>query len=643
VRTLGRFEILDEIGRGGCGIVFRALDPKIGRHVAIKTILPEGALPPGQSTPGGSSPMTTARSSLYQRLLLEAQSAGRLSHPNIVVIHELDEQDGVTFVVMEYVAGRTLGSLMEDGRPGLDVALTILRQTAAALDHAHQHDVVHRDIKPANILVTAENFVKVTDFGIAKVLKSELGLTQTGAAMGTAFYMAPELIAAKPVSPQTDQFALAVIAFEMFTGRRPFGGDSWPSVLHQILSAEPPPISNYRADLSGQVTAVLRRALAKDAAKRYPSCAEFFRDLNAAVLATPLPLPGRIEGVREEARKKRPSWLAPVLAGAGVAAVGGSIAVYVLSRPSVEAPPAETPPILLAENTPRAEPPVPVDSPRPPSVAERKAPTPQERPAPPNRGEPPAPIAVAAPQTSPKSEPPASPPGEPAQTPPVVEIPASVPAAPRPVIEVAPPKPAPAAVPADERAWAEVAGSRSVAALDQFRRDYPASPRAREALERIAQLEWERVRGSNDPRAINDYLARFPASPQAANARERLRALEGAAAIRQTRPLVDAALERYRLAFEHRSIDELRRVWPGLTRQEQSAFQDFFRNARAVSMELRVQGDPEISADSATVRATRSMQMTSERGREPAQSNPVIIRLRRSGAEMVIESVALGK
>jgi hypothetical protein len=158
-----------------------------------------------------------------------------------------------------------------------------------------------------------------------------------------------------------------------------------------------------------------------------------------------------------------------------------------------------------------------------------------------------------------------------------------------------------------------LANSRNAAALEQFRRDFPNSPHAREAADRLAQIEAERTRAAE------------------------------AAQTRQTRQLVDAAIERYRLAFEHRSMDELRRVWPTLTRQEQTSFQDFFRNARAVSMSLRPQGDPEIAGDTATVKLVRSIQMTSERGREPAQENPVVIRLKRSGQEMLIESVTLAK
>jgi hypothetical protein len=213
-------------------------------------------------------------------------------------------------------------------------------------------------------------------------------------------------------------------------------------------------------------------------------------------------------------------------------------------------------------------------------------------------------------------------------------------ATPRSAAETPPPVPAP---PADQRAWIEIANTRSVAALEQFRRDFPNSPYAREAAERIALLEWETVRSSNDPRALGDFLARFPSGPNAAAARDRLRALEAAAQVRDTRKLVDAALERYRQAFERRSIDELRRAWPALTRQEQSSFQEFFRNARSVTFHLRVQGDPEISGDTAIVRAIRSVQMTGERGREPAQENAVVIRLRRSGQEMLIDSVSLAR
>jgi hypothetical protein len=612
VQKLGRFEILEEIGRGGCGVVYKALDPKIGRHVAIKTILPEAAAEDVRlSTPANPSSVTgTMRSpqgSLYQRLLIEAQSAGRLSHPNIVTIHELDEQAGTTFIVMEYVAGKTLSAAMTDGQMKRDAILAILRQIADALDHAHQHDIVHRDIKPANVLVTPQKLVKVTDFGIAKVMQGQLALTRTGAAMGTALYMSPEQIETKPVSPQTDQFALGVIAFEMLTGARPFQSESWAGILHQILNVEAPPVSDFKPDLNEEVTGVLRRALAKRAPDRYPTCAEFVRDLQHAVLgevSAPRSVPVPVRPAQASSRH----WLLPVLTGAVAAFLAGSWIAYRLLRAPVP-PPAvrstatasQTPardPVAAAPGSP-AQAARPVESPAP---ARATAAAPKAF-APPSAS-PPAVAATAVPSTAP----PAPPPVVQEFAPPVALPSKSVAEAGSAKLNLTPPP-----VPPDERAWADLANSRNVAALEQFRRDFPNSPHAREASDRLSQIEAEKARAAE------------------------------AAQARQARQLVDATLERYRLAFEHRSVDELRRVWPTLTRQEQTSFQEFFRNARAVSMSLRPQGEPEIAGDTATVKAVRSIQMTSERGREPAQENPVVIRLKRNGQEMLIESVALAK
>ena len=671
MEKLGRFEILDEIGRGGCGVVYRALDPKIGRHVAIKTILPEVsqsvASVTAARTPGGNAgtPRSEAQS-LYQRLMLEAQSAGRLTHANIVTIHELDEQDGTTFIVMEFVAGTTLSHLMAAGPIPADTVLRILQQSAEGLDHAHRNGVVHRDIKPANLLVTDQYVVKIADFGIAKVLQGQMGLTKTGTAMGTAYYMSPEQVMAHPVSPQSDQFALAVVAYEMLAGRKPFDGDSWASVLHQILSVDPPAVALFRPGLPEGIMAVLHKALAKQPANRYPTCTDFVRELTAAVFGqttrtVPLPVPmpparqtntpasGQVPVATQTAASgqvptaappaRQVSWLIP--AGIGVAIAVGLTAFVVArsSRPAevVQPPASASQPVAtvpavtqpVSEPTPAAEPAtksVPTaaaaKTTAPPVIASSPAAIPAkiEAVAPPDPTPAPVPVAAA----------------------PIAQAPAVVPA-PKAVAPPEPPKPAAPQVPADERAWAEIANSRNVQALEEFRRAYPGSPRAREALDRSEQIEWDRVRPTNDTKALSDFVARFPAGSHAGDAQALVKNIAAANQARQTRQLVDVALERYRQAFERRSMDELRRVWPTLTRQEQTSFQDFFKNARAVSMTLHVQGEPETSGDAVSVRASRSIQMTSERGREPAQENAVLIRLRRSGQEVTIESIGLSR
>jgi len=270
LETLGRYQILGELGRGGCGIVYRALDPGIGRAVAIKTILADA-----------NSPAGTA---LRERFRREARSAGNLSHPNIVTIHEFNDSGEIMFIAMELIQGQSLADRMAESGPlPLNLVLAVIGSAADALDYAHANGIVHRDIKPANFMLTASGQVKVTDFGIAKMLDDDIGLTNTGMVIGTVQYMSPEQIAAKPASARSDQFSLGVIAYEMLTGQKPFQGNSWPSVMNQIMSVEPPPVKQHRQDLGDEVTFVLRKALAKDPEARYSSCREFADDLAQVV------------------------------------------------------------------------------------------------------------------------------------------------------------------------------------------------------------------------------------------------------------------------------------------------------------------------------------------------------------------------
>jgi serine/threonine protein kinase len=255
VETLARYQILGELGRGGCGIVYSALDPAIGRKVAIKTIQADTRSEAGRA--------------LHERFKREARAAGGLSHPNIVTIHEFADTGDITYIVMEFVEGHTLADKMATGTPlSAEFILAILRAAADALDTAHARNIVHRDVKPANFLLTPSGNLKIADFGIAKLLGGEINLTNTGMVIGTAHYMSPEQVSAKPVTGRSDQFALAVIAYEMLAGRKPFQGDSWVTVLHQIMSADPLPVETFREGLGSTVTSVLLRALAKDPAQR---------------------------------------------------------------------------------------------------------------------------------------------------------------------------------------------------------------------------------------------------------------------------------------------------------------------------------------------------------------------------------------
>ncbi len=272
MEQIGRYTILGELGRGGFGIVYKAQDPKINRVVAIKTI-PTQEL---RSFAGGKE--------LYERFSREAQSAGSLSHPNIVTVFELAEDDAVTYIVMEFVPGRSLRDVMSDGTAiPVERKLSLIRQMAEALDFAHENGIIHRDVKPANILVTDAGVAKIADFGVAKIV-SQQTMSATGAAVGTPSYMSPEQILAKGVDGRSDQFSLAVIAYELLTGKQPFDGDSLPALIHQILSIDPPDPATVSEQVERPGSDVLLRGLAKQSDQRYPTCVAFSDALRRAVI-----------------------------------------------------------------------------------------------------------------------------------------------------------------------------------------------------------------------------------------------------------------------------------------------------------------------------------------------------------------------
>jgi serine/threonine-protein kinase len=271
---IGRYRVVGELGKGAMGIVYKAQDPAIGRTVAIKTIRLSDLTEPSE------------RERLRDRLFREAQSAGILSHPNIVTIYDMLEQDGMAYIFMEFVNGPALERLLtNDQAPLRETLLGIFAQTAAALDYAHRKGIVHRDIKPANIMIDDDGAAKITDFGVAKIVSQQM--TQAGSMMGTPSYMSPEQIQGQPVDGRADQFALAVIAYEVLTGEKPFTGEYTPTLLYKICREDPVPAPQLNPTLGPEVDGVLQRALAKSPAQRYPTCSEFVAVLQKALAATP--------------------------------------------------------------------------------------------------------------------------------------------------------------------------------------------------------------------------------------------------------------------------------------------------------------------------------------------------------------------
>ncbi|HWD98161.1 MAG TPA: protein kinase [Bryobacteraceae bacterium] len=267
---IGRYRIVGELGRGAMGIVYHAVDPTIGRPVAIKTIRIRDI------------DNEAERERLRERLFREARSAGVLSHPNIVTIYDMDEADGLAYIAMAYVNGPTLEKILASEQPlsGSNM-LRLLRQTALALDYAHGKGIIHRDIKPANIMTDEDGAVKVTDFGIAKITSGGHSTGTRGIA-GTPNYMSPEHVQGLEVDGRSDQFSLAVIAYEILTGERPFTGEHLSTVIFKIVGEEPQPAHRVNGTLTPQIDEVLRKGLAKKAEDRYLNCSAFVGALEMA-------------------------------------------------------------------------------------------------------------------------------------------------------------------------------------------------------------------------------------------------------------------------------------------------------------------------------------------------------------------------
>jgi len=256
------------------GVVYHAIDPNIGRPVAIKTI----------HFGGNRKPEEIER--MRERLFREARSAGMLSHPGIVTIYDVEQQGDLAYIAMEYVDGPTLDQVLSEPEP-LDSTrmFSILGQTAVALDYAHSKGIVHRDIKPANIMLSEDGTSKIADFGIAKITAAE-NLTMTGSIVGTPHYMSPEQVQGQPVDGRSDMFSLAVIAYEMLTGEKPYTGEHLTTVVYKIVAEEPVLPHRLNPSLSTAIENVLRKALSKKPDARYRNCQEFVESLEKACSAS---------------------------------------------------------------------------------------------------------------------------------------------------------------------------------------------------------------------------------------------------------------------------------------------------------------------------------------------------------------------
>ncbi len=261
---VSHYTIVERLGGGGMGVVFKAEDTRLKRFVALKFLPPE----------------LTRDEAAKERFMLEAQAASALDHPHVCAIHEIDETpDGQVFICMAYVDGESLTSRIARGPLAIDEAIVIAMQIAEALAQAHQHGIVHRDIKPANVMLTGDGAVKIVDFGLA-TLAGQARVTRPGLVVGTAAYMSPEQARGAAVDQRSDLWSLGVVMYEMLTGRLPFAAGSAQGLLHSILNEPFAPLERARPGLPRQLATIVSRCLTKEASERYQSAGDLRADLN---------------------------------------------------------------------------------------------------------------------------------------------------------------------------------------------------------------------------------------------------------------------------------------------------------------------------------------------------------------------------
>ena len=326
ITEIGKYRIVEQVGEGAMGVVYRATDPVLNRTVAVKVMCDAVA----------------RDDDLRGRFLREAQAAGSLQHPNVITIYDFGEVDGHLFIAMEFVEGQDLEDLANRNvaLPFVD-KLDIVIDVLSGLAFAHKRGIVHRDIKPANIRIDDEGRARVMDFGIAHLSASSM--TRTGIMVGTPAYMAPEQIVGTPVSPATDLFSVGTVLYELLSGSKPFQAESIQSIMYQIVSQPAPPLNSAKLGIPAALESIVNRAMAKDAQDRYPSAVEMANALTAvragldrdASGSKTISLRSAIDmGLTAEraARQRKANRRGALIGASAAAAVGGRVTRSFASR-----------------------------------------------------------------------------------------------------------------------------------------------------------------------------------------------------------------------------------------------------------------------------------------------------------------------
>jgi len=325
-KTVSHYSILDRLGGGGMGIVYKARDLSLDRFVALKFLPPD----------------LTRDIEARERFIHEAKAASALEHGNICSVHEIGEHDGQTFIVMGYYEGETLKAKIERGPLPINEAVNITHQVARGLAKAHDAHIIHRDIKPANIIVTRDGIAKILDFGLAKV-SGRTVLTKSGTTLGTAAYMSPEQARGDPVDARSDIWSLGVTLYEMLTGKRAFTSDYEQGLVYSILNEEPRPLQELRSDAPETIEKICRRAMEKAPENRYQTADELTGDLESYRSGTQL---------SKETRRSTRSKIRFPLIGLGTLILGGAMLFLLFERPSVRLNPHRSSVILRIPHNP---------------------------------------------------------------------------------------------------------------------------------------------------------------------------------------------------------------------------------------------------------------------------------------------------
>src|SRR5438445_1973558 len=572
--TLGDYEILAELGRGGMATVYLAHDVALDRKVAIKVLAP-ALLAMGEG--------------MVERFKREARTAAALSHPHIIPIYAVKESQHVLYFVMKYVQGRALDTVIRDvGTLPIPMVQTILAQVGDALGYAHRHGVIHRDIKSANIMLDEDGWAVVTDFGIAKVVQAE-GLTMTGVTVGTPTYMSPEQCETREVTGASDQYALEVVAYEMLTGRLPFQTNSTMSVMYAHFNERPRPVAELRPDCPPNLAAGVMRMLEKDPARRWPSMDDIVAVCGRPSLRHDDPVRGEMitlakagAGSALMAELKTPTsplvlskpqthaarvalpharpgsrlwWGLGGLGGVAIAAALWWLAPWrAWLTPSVSAPPPSRDTVRVSQAPPAAV--------RTDPASGRGAPVP-------------APTHVARPPSR-------------------ARVPARSPAAGAESAARAPVALREDSVVRSLRARALNAMNRAIDAgatpAELARADtvfkgaelLSAQSRLPEAMVQLATAAslWAEVERQSRARAARDTQARRAAEPPAGPAATPVPV--------DPRPDIQKVIDDYARALESRDVGQVRRAYPGLTSPQQQSWQDFFQSVRNLKAGLTV-------------------------------------------------------